>query len=271
MIFKGNYIKKSFRLHYCVRKLFFVTAVKCFYELKKGGGYDIIILTSLRGNIMTDKKRGALRYKPSEEYLSSEFYAKLRAIKYTGDDRSDVMLTALSQLGYHEGDCDRDMDGMNTEGSKNFVEYNRHFGKLDNDEGNGISYGYAWCCAFVTWTTDTTGIARDTVPIDVTCTRLAALMDKKGCFEPSVAFGGSYIPRTADLIFFRHGENTHTSHIGLVLYCDGERVYTVEGNTGGAVRRRDYALSDSSLYGFGTPKYSEDSAAAIDFSLYCKE
>ena len=217
---------------------------------------------------MNDKKRGALRYKPSEEYLSSEFCAKLRAIKYTGDDRSDVMLTALSQLGYHEGDCDADMGGGNPDGSKNFVEYNRHFGKLDNDEGNGISYGYAWCCAFVTWTTDTAGIDRSIVPIDVTCTRLAALMDKKGCFKKSIAFGGNYIPRTADLIFFRHGENTHTSHIGLVLYSDGEKVYTVEGNTGGAVRRREYLLSDSSLYGFATPRYSECPECAIDFSSY---
>lgn len=220
---------------------------------------------------MIDKKRGALRYKPSKEYLSSEFYAKLRAIKYTGDDRSDVMLTALSQLGYHEGDADCDMGGGNADGSKNFVEYNRHFGKLDNDEGNGISYGYAWCCAFVTWSTDVAGIDRSVVPIDVTCTRLAALMDEKGCFERSVAFGGDYIPKSADLIFFRHGENTHTSHIGLVLYCDGETVYTVEGNTGGAVRQKKYPLSDHSLYGFGTPRYNEDSSAAIDFSSYIAE
>lgn len=217
---------------------------------------------------MIDKKRGALRYRPSEEYLSSEFYAKLRAIKYTGDDRSDVLLTALSQLGYHEGDCDADMGGGNLEGSNNFVEYNRHFGKLDNDEGNGISYGYAWCCAFVTWATDTAGIDRSVVPIDVTCTRLAALMDDRGCFERAISFGGSYIPKPADLVFFRHGDSTHTSHIGLVLYCDGETVYTVEGNTGGAVRKRSYPLSDHSLYGFATPRYSENSSAAIDFSSY---
>ena len=202
---------------------------------------------------MIDKKRGALRYKPSKEYLSSEFYAKLRAIKYTGDDRSDVMLTALSQLGYHEGDADCDMGGGNT------------------DEGNGISYGYAWCCAFVTWSTDVAGIDRSVVPIDVTCTRLAALMDEKGCFERSVAFGGNYIPKSADLIFFCHGDHTHNSHIGLVLYCDGETVYTVEGNTGGAVRQKKYPLSDHSLYGFGTPRYNEDSSAAIDFSSYICE
>lgn len=217
---------------------------------------------------MTDKKRGALRYRPSGEYISSEFYAKLRAIEYTGDDRTDVMLTALSQLGYHEGDSDADMGGNNGEGSKNFVEYNRHFGKLDNDEGNGISYGYAWCCAFVTWVTDVTGIDRAILPIDVTCTRLAALMDGRGELERSAAFGGDYIPRTADIIFFRRGNSTHTSHVGLVLYCDGERVYTVEGNTGGAVRRREYALSDPDLYGFATPRYSEIPEKAIDFSTY---
>lgn len=220
---------------------------------------------------MSDLKKGALRYKPSEEYISSRFYAKLRAVEYTGDDRTDVMQVALSQLGYHEGDCDADMGGENSDGSKNFAEYTRHFGKLDNDEGNGISYGYAWCCAFVTWVTDVAGIDRTKVPTDVTCTRLAEYLRQRNCFEKSFAFGGDYLPRTADLVFFRRGNNDYTSHIGLVLQVKNGFLYTVEGNADGAVRKKRYPLDDSSLYGFGTPEYNEFKEGAKDFSYLCDD
>ena len=88
-------------------------------------------------------------YKPSEGYMSSKYYTALTEYKLTGDQRYDTVALALTQLGYHEGDSELDFDGMNTMGGKNFVEYNRIYGKVDNGEGNGTSYGYAWCAAFV--------------------------------------------------------------------------------------------------------------------------
>ena len=57
----------------------------------------------------------------SEEYRQSPYYRHLRDLELTGDQRTDVVLVALSQLGYHEGDSEADMHGLNTKGSKNFV------------------------------------------------------------------------------------------------------------------------------------------------------
>ena len=86
-------------------------------------------------------------YEYGDAYKTSIYYDNLLEAKskLTGDHRYDVILIALSQVGYHEGNSDADMDGWNLGGSENFVEYNRLFCKLE-----GV-WGYAWCAAFVSW------------------------------------------------------------------------------------------------------------------------
>ena len=88
-------------------------------------------------------------YEFGGEYQSSPYYNNLLSYELTGDGRYDALAVAFTQLGYHEGDSDAEMNGENGSGSRNFVEYNRMYGKLDNGEGNGMSYGYSWCAAFV--------------------------------------------------------------------------------------------------------------------------
>ena len=80
-------------------------------------------------------------YYVSNEYKSSKYYKALKDYKLTGDERYDLVSIALTQYGYHEGNDDSDMSGSNLEGFKNFAEYNRMYCKLDNGEGNGMSYG----------------------------------------------------------------------------------------------------------------------------------
>ena len=77
----------------------------------------------------------------SGEYLASPYYKNLSELQLTGDTRTDILLVALSQYGYHEGDSDAEFDGSSTNGNRDFVEYNVLYGKLDNDQGNGLSYG----------------------------------------------------------------------------------------------------------------------------------
>ena len=71
-------------------------------------------------------------YEYSEVYKASKYYTALKAYEHTGDLGKDKVGIAETQLGYHEGDSDADMNGANTKGSKNFVEYNRIYGKLGN-------------------------------------------------------------------------------------------------------------------------------------------
>lgn len=64
--------------------------------------------------------------------------------------------------------------------------------------------------------------------------------------------GEQYIPKSGDIIFFRwdwDGSYGY-SHTGIVKDCDGVKVYTIEGNTGGGgwtnstVSEGEYLLTD---------------------------
>lgn len=203
-------------------------------------------------------------YKMSEEYKSSKYYEHLKKIELTGDQANDVIAIALSQLGYHEGDSDADLGGMNPEGTKNFVEYNVLRGKLDNQEGNGLSYGYAWCASFVNWCLRQARVEKNASGSEVSCRRWLA-----DCKDMEIYVNkDGYAPKTADLIFFRDADSAVTStHIGIVLYSDEERVYTIEGNAsngsplsadGHYVCLKSYKLSDSYIVAYATPKYKVD-------------
>ena len=58
-----------------------------------------------------------------------------------------------------------------------------------------------------------------------------------------------------DTIFFDWDGDGHTDHIGLVIGRDSEYVYTVEGNSGDAVKCKQYRIGSSVIYGFGLMNY----------------
>ncbi len=203
----------------------------------------------------------------STEYLVSPYHAQLRSVELTGDQRTDVVLVALSQLGYHEGNSDADMGGGSS-GTRDFVEYNRIYGRLDNGQGNGVSYGYSWCCAFATWCVKHAGVPTSVVKTEVSCDRLIDWLLVNSTYKTS---SGGYKPQTGDLIFFKaaNSNRRHAGHVGIVRYCDGSKVYTVEGNTNTYnVALREYKLTDTYIVGYGVPDYVSKPEAAIDFSQY---
>ena len=210
---------------------------------------------------------------PSEPYRGSQYYAQLKSVTLTGDQRTDVVLVALSQLGYHEGDSDADMHG-GSNGTRDFVEYNRLFGKVDNNQGNGVSYGYYWCCAFATWCIRQAGVSAAVVKTEISCTRLITWLRSNSTYHKR---SSGYTPRTGDLIFFQSNNDAAeytASHIGIVMYVDGDTVYTVEGNTdnsgaanlGDRVCVKNYKLSSTYIVGYGVPAYTTDKSVAVDFS-----
>lgn len=200
----------------------------------------------------------------SDAYLGSPYYEYLSAVKLTGDQRTDVVLVALSQLGYHEGNSDADTHGLNTAGNRNFVEYNRMYYPVDNGEGNGVSYGYHWCCAFATWCTRQAGVSAEIVPGEISCRRLIQNHLKPLGVYHEIDDGK---PRTGDLIFFCSSSGSVSDHVGIVLYVEGNTVHTIEGNTKTHdVAVRSYDLSDDYIVGYASPKYTEKKNAALDFN-----
>ena len=105
----------------------------------------------------------------------------------------------------------------------------------------------AWCSEFVSWCADQAGlIDAGLVPRSAVCTDSIAWFNNRGRFVDS-----SYIPSPGDLIFFDWGNDGHADHVGIVVSVANGRVYTIEGNSSDRVRRNDYSLNSSSIYGYG--------------------
>ncbi len=218
----------------------------------------------------------------SESYKSGVYYRNLTAVPLTGDGRLDVVAVALSQLGYQEGASNGKFSGE-VAGSSNYTEYNYNMGDF------GVGYGgssYPWCAAFVSFCLLQSGCTTQSSIRDwcrnhtsdgkyiwreVSCQKWASQLRTFGHFKAR----GSYTPIAGDLIFFTSNGNTE-SHIGIVLYTDGSKVYTVEGNTssaagletnGGGVYFKSYSLSSTSIVGYGVLPYERvNDAERIDYS-----
>ncbi len=202
-------------------------------------------------------------YAVEAPYLTSPYYASLVAYELREDMRYNVLSVAFTQIGYHEGDSMDDMDGLNVFGRKNFVEYNRIYGKLDNGEGNGTSYGYAWCAAFVSWCLRQAGVPAAVAVTEVSCSRMTNWYKANSTFHP---LADGYTPLPGDIIMFHKGDGS-ASHVGLVVGVKEGDVYTVEGNNGGVVGQHMYKCDDSAILGYCVPAYTVTAGTVYDFPL----
>lgn len=194
----------------------------------------------------------------SADYKTGRFYSNLTSLELTGDQPTDVVMVAMSQLGYHEGNGTYDFDGSNTKGSANYVEYNYAFGTID------AKYGYAWCAAFVSWCMRQAGVDDSVVKSYVSCSNWITWFKQSSTYKTRA---GGHTPELGDVIFFKDAyANRASTHVGIVVYTDATKVYTVEGNTSGEVGIRSYRLNDSYIVGYGIPDYTEMAERRIDYS-----
>ncbi len=227
------------------------------------------------GNSPLELKISALGepYDMTDEYKSGKFYKNLSSLRLSGDESRDVLAIALSQVGYHEGDSNGDMHGESSSGTRDYAEYNVLYGRIDNGQGNGMSYGYYWCASFVNWCLRMAGVDERVSGGEVSCRRWYADAKEMGIFRAK----SGYLPSPADLIFFRdEGSALNSTHIGLVRYSDGQYVYTVEGNTsdesayssnGEYVALKKYPLTSSYIVGYASPGYEDNKTArSVDHS-----
>ena len=114
---------------------------------------------------------------------------------------------------------------------------------------------------FVSYCFDQQGLIPDVLNESyVGCTDEVSKLKARGEFKNSNALGGSYIPQPGDIIFFTKNGGITSYHTGIVVKCDGSRVYTVEGNSGyssGAtswsnswVAENNYLLTSNIIYGY---------------------
>lgn len=82
---------------------------------------------------------------PSSSYKNGMYYDNYKRVPITGDNRTDLIAMALSQLGYQEGAANGSFSGE-VSGRNNYVEFSYNMGDL------GLGYGgsdYPWCACFV--------------------------------------------------------------------------------------------------------------------------
>ena len=173
--------------------------------------------------------------------------------------RSEVLRVAAEEVGYKEKASNKDLDSKTANaGSGNWTKYARDLWAADPHFYQGPKNGFDWCAMFPDWCIyEASG--RDAA-------RAQAALYYTGPYGagcgPSVSYykqAGAWFnaPKAGDQIFF--GNASAVRHTGLVEKEEGGKVYTIEGNSGNMVCRRSYALTDSSILGYGRPAYDGDS------------
>lgn len=154
-----------------------------------------------------------------------------------------VVETAIAEIGYKESGA-------------NITKYASYFDKNYPDYYNTKKQGAEWCDIFVDYCI-LVNSADMNEALYVTC------QPSKSC-GAGCSFSYDYYkskgrvgkdPRIGAQIFFGSNKPTHT---GIVVDVYGDSVVTVEGNSDNMVKRHNYKKSSSRIFGYGYPRYSED-------------
>lgn len=119
----------------------------------------------------------------------------------------------------------------------------------------GMDERVEWCAIFVHWCMRHTPTATDKYP---TTSNNAGCVAVSDWFKTHSQWAdGGYTDVVAgDTIFFDWEGDGVTDHIGIVVGRSGNTVYTVEGNSGDAVRIKSYDVNSSVIYGYGLMNYN---------------
>ena len=109
----------------------------------------------------------------------------------------------------------------------------------------GFDSRVAWCACFVSWCYGQAGLSEP---------RFAACQSQGvPWFTSQGQWGARGYENIApgDAIFFDWDLDGSADHVGLVIGTDGNRVYTVEGNSGDACKIKSYPLDYACIKGYG--------------------
>ena len=202
-------------------------------------------------------------YTPSASYRSGKYYTQLCNVSLTGNQRTDLVNVARSQLGYHEGNNTSQLHGESS-GSSNYTEYGYWYGT--QVQGNSGGSYYAWCAYFISWCARQAGIPTSII----SNASYACAGSDNGDFKNLDYYArGSYTPKVGDLVFFCwEGNSSCWDHVEIVIGVDSSNVTTLGGNTStNNVKTRSWKLSNSYIRGYGVPKYTSKLDAPYVYSI----
>lgn len=175
----------------------------------------------------------------SVEYMAGPYYQTLRNAVILNDYRADILAIAVSQIGYHEGNEENQLDGCIL-GNKDYSEYGRYLG----------SNGTAWCSEFASWCARMAN-----VPTSILSSSYGASVEVFGApfyhWSQTVYAGGDFTPHPGDIVLLAAVGKAHTdkylSHTAIVYNVavnENEITLTVvDGNSGNRVRMHDYKVN----------------------------
>lgn len=153
---------------------------------------------------------------------------------------ADVVAVAVSQIGYHEKASEEYLDDPSANsGTANYTKYARDL---------GMPNGQSWCGYFVWWCMRSAGVSSDRYPNVGSVAGIKSWFVNCGSWHDR----GTYTPKSGDYIVF----GNPLRHCGIVESVTADRVYTIEGNSSDQVIRRNYALTDADIAGYGTITYT---------------
>lgn len=201
----------------------------------------------------------------SDSYKTGKYYQQLLAVPITGNQITDILAVAKSQVGYNQG---ADMTGNGTP-TGSCTEYGWFHGASNN----------AWCAYFISWCARQAGIPTSVIP---KASGAGGMRNGAGTYYDITS---GVTPQAGDLILIEpynngyyeaprlnNGVPTVSSHVGLVRYYSGGRVYTCEGNVDyngdGKYRVQDTSrlwngvrMNKDHVQGFVRPNYGSGSGS----------
>ena len=207
----------------------------------------------------------AVSYSGSSSYKSGKFYTQLTNVSLTGDQRTDIVNIAKSQIGYQEGSNSSELSGT-VYGGGNYTEYGRWYGMQD-----------MWCAMFVSWCAGVAGVSTSVVPKHAyTPSGLQWFNSQGRAYTREAVVRGEYTPKAGDIIYFKSARNSNiTNHVGIVTSYSNGTVHTIEGNTssatistnGGAVCAKSYSIYDTYIVYVCAPAYKTNGSGSSASSL----
>ena len=159
-----------------------------------------------------------------------------------------VLAIAESEVGYKEKKSNKDLYKKTANaGSGNWTKYGVEMHKI---QPRNMDLASAWCDMFVDW------CMKEAFGADVARKVLCGNFDDYTPNSSNLykkAGRWSNTPKRGDQIFFKNSERI--CHTGLVHKVTKAMVYTIEGNSQNAVRKKSYKLTDNYIAGYGHPNY----------------
>lgn len=116
----------------------------------------------------------------------------------------------------------------------------------------GFRMDVAWCAIFVSVVAALIGVPDSIIPTFADCDAGKAWYLKHQRYMRAKAHGGSYLPKPGDVVFYSSRKSQEDStHVGIVVSCDGTKLRAIEGNKSDAVGYRDISLGDGYIIGYG--------------------